>query len=183
VWCHPSGISIILSFSRVSEHGCHIMYNRAEGNRSILSKPDGSTRISEQLDRGLFYMDTIACGVTMVNTVADNIFSYTKRDCSRAVLARKIQTMLGRPSTRDFLCYVDNNLLPNCPVTCKEILAAKHIFGPEGKDCSSVSYPFPSSPRDAISANIMRQYQDVVLAVDIMYVNKMPFLVSISRSI
>jgi hypothetical protein len=38
-------------------------------------------------------------------------------------------------------------------------------------------------PGIAIPANIMRQYREVIVAADIMYVNQVPFLVSISRSI
>jgi hypothetical protein len=75
--------------------------------------------------------DTIAYGVTMVNTIDGNMSSYTKRDYSRAVLARKIKKMLGRCSTRDFLCYVKNNRLHNCPISRQDILAVKHIFGPD----------------------------------------------------
>jgi hypothetical protein len=131
VWYHPNGIANILSLSRVWEHGCRITYNSADGNRFIVSKHDGGTRIFEQSNRGLIYMDKFDHGVTMVNTVANNQSSYTKRDCSRAVLARKIQEMMGRPSTRDFLRYVDNNLLPNCPINRQDILAAEHIFGPD----------------------------------------------------
>jgi hypothetical protein len=66
-----------------------------------------------------------------VNTVANNQSSYTKRDFSRAELARKIQKMMGCPSTCDFLRYVDNNLLPNCPINRQDILAAEHIFVPD----------------------------------------------------
>ena len=39
--------------------------------------------------------------------------------------------MIGQPSTRDFLHFVDNNLIPNCPITRQDILAAEHILGPD----------------------------------------------------
>jgi hypothetical protein len=115
----------------------------------------------------------------MVNTVADNQSSYTKRDYSRAVLARKFQKMMGRLSTCDFLRYVDNNLLPK---------AAEHIVGPDvgsfkGKTVRQSPNRVQAPPGIAILANIMRQYWEVVLAADIMFVNKVPFLVSISSSI
>jgi hypothetical protein len=67
----------------------------------------------------------------LVNTVAHNKSKYTNIDYSRASLARKIQMTIGRPSTNDFLHIVKNNLLPNCPITSRDILAADDIFGPD----------------------------------------------------
>jgi hypothetical protein len=133
-------------------------------------------------------MDTIDHGVTMVNTVANNQSNYTKRDYSRAVLARKIQKMMGRPSTCDFLRHVDNNLLPNCPINRQDILAAEHIVGPDvgslkGKTVCHSPNHVQAPPGIAIPANIMRQYREVVVAADIMHVNQVPFLVLISCSI
>ncbi len=67
----------------------------------------------------------------MINTVADNGTKYFQRDYSKAELTRKIQTIIGRPSTKTFLSIVDKNLLPNCPVTRADIIAAERIFGPD----------------------------------------------------
>jgi hypothetical protein len=63
--------------------------------------------------------------------VEGNKSKYTNPDYSRAVLARKTQQMIGRPSTRSNIAIVENNLLPNCPITCRDIAMAKDIFGPE----------------------------------------------------
>jgi hypothetical protein len=67
----------------------------------------------------------------MVNTVADNKANFTKSAYARAMLARKIQKMIGRPTTKEFHKIIGMNLLPNCPVTRKDILVAKKIFGPD----------------------------------------------------
>jgi transposase InsO family protein len=67
----------------------------------------------------------------MINTVADNRSSYTNRAYSRAILARKIQRTIGRPSTKQYISIVERNLLPNCPVTRDDIIAAEKIFGPD----------------------------------------------------
>jgi hypothetical protein len=80
--------------------------------------------------KGLYYMDTKdRSGVTLINTVDDNRTSYSQRDYSQAVLARKIQKIIGRPSTRTFIKIVENNLFPNCPITRDDIIAAEQIFG------------------------------------------------------
>jgi transposase InsO family protein len=70
-------------------------------------------------------------GELLVTTVADKNSKYTNREYSQAVLARKLQRMIGRPGTQQFLQIIENNLLPNCPITRSDILAAEDIFGPD----------------------------------------------------
>ena len=94
-----------------------------------------------QLKAGLYFHDTtqpdtptIHDGIpetSFLTTVADNKSKYTARMYAQASLARKIQVMIGYPSTRDFLQIVDHRLLPNCPISRADILAAKDIFGPD----------------------------------------------------
>eukprot|EP00978_Attheya_sp_CCMP212_P042095 scaffold250959_cov49-Attheya_sp.AAC.1 len=76
-------------------------------------------------------MDTKTSGVVLVNTVDDNKSKFSARDYSRAVVARRVQKTIGRPSTRDYLRIVEKNLLPNCPVTREDIKIAEAIFGPD----------------------------------------------------
>jgi hypothetical protein len=38
--------------------------------------------------------------------------------------------MIGHPCTRDFLQYIDNNMIPNCLITRTDILAAEDILRP-----------------------------------------------------
>jgi hypothetical protein len=95
--------------------------------------------------------------------------------------------MIGYPSTWDFLKLGDNNLIPNCPVGRSDIIAAEAIFGPrihslKGKTfCrGKLHVKSDSSP---IPRDILLLYCDVALCVDIMYVNKIAFLINISRNI
>ncbi len=55
---------------------------------------------------------------------------YTVREYKQAELARHLKNVIGRPSTRDFVKIVESNLLPNCPVTTRDITTADDIFGP-----------------------------------------------------
>jgi hypothetical protein len=66
----------------------------------------------------------------LVNTVAVNKSRYTNCDYSRATLARKIQNIIGRQSTRSYLAIINNNLLPNCLIGRQDIIAAEDTFGP-----------------------------------------------------
>jgi hypothetical protein len=69
--------------------------------------------------------------MSLVNTVASNKTKYSNDDYLRALTARKIQALIGRPSTRHYTCIVKGRLLPNCPISQEDIVAAEDIFGPE----------------------------------------------------
>jgi hypothetical protein len=188
---HPKGIANILSLSCMREHGYRVMYNSSAGNQFIVHTSDGSTpRIFKQSERGLFYLDMCnrnSKAVTLVNTVASNKTKYTKCAYSRAVLACRLQWIIGHPSTRTFLRIVDDNLLPNCPITRKDILAAEHIFGPDVGSLKGNTVcrgaPHVDICTINIPANLISQYREVVPAADVMFVNKIPFFVTILHDI
>ena len=93
--------------------------------------------------------------------------------------------MIGRPTTRAFIHYIENNLLPNCPVNRRDVLRAEQIFGPDigslkGKTVRRQP-PRVEVTEVTLPPTIHQHYQDVTLGCDIMFVNKIPFLMSISR--
>jgi hypothetical protein len=139
----------------------------------------GTVRLEDPVSRG--EIDTSADAVALtINTVDDNKSRYMNRDYSRALLARKTQDTIGRPSTRSYLHIIDNNLLPNCPVTREDALAAKDILAAnlaslKGKTTRSVTSHVQATPT-TLPIQIMSRYKDVTIAGDIMYVNKVPFL-------
>jgi len=50
-----------------------------------------------------------------------------------STIARELQKMILRPSTRYFINMIEENLLKKCPVTQQDILIAEDIFGPDIK--------------------------------------------------
>ena len=123
-------------------------------------------------------------GTVLVTTVADNASNISNADYAQAVLARKIQKIIGRPTTRAFIHFNENNLLPNCSVNHRDVLTAKHIFGHDigslkGKTVRRQP-PRVEVEEVSLPPTIQQHYQEVTLACDIMYVNKIPFLMSIS---
>jgi hypothetical protein len=138
-------------------------------------------------DAGLYCFDTAEHGTVLVNTVDNNKSRYPVRAYRQAILARKLQTMIEYPSTRDFIKLVNNNLIPNCPIGRADILAAEAIFGPnvnslKGKiACHGKLHV--KSDLSPIPREILSLYREVTLCVDIMYINKLPFLLTISRNI
>jgi hypothetical protein len=187
VWYHPNGIANIISLARMKDRH-HVSFDSENGNRFTIHKQDGSTRDFRESKKGLYYLDTGAKAVTLtINTVDDNKCRSTNRDYSRALLARKIQYTIGRPITRSYLDIIDNNLLRNCPVTCEDVIAAEDILGPnlgslKGKTTRSGTSHVRDTPT-TLPVQIMSRYKDVTVAGDIMYVNTIPFFMSVSRHI
>jgi hypothetical protein len=206
VWYHPSGIANILSLARVREKGFKVQYDD-KNNIFLITNSDGKTRTFQQSPRGLYYMDTatetksettltalseydnrfVSNGMVLVNTVEENKSNFSQRDYLRAVQARKIMHTIGRPSLQQFLNILDRNHLPNCPVTRRDALNAEAIFGTDvgslkGKTVHRSSVPVQPVMND-LPAETMAAYRDIILCADIMYVNKIPFFVTISRHI
>ena len=108
-------------------------YNTHGDNEFHLTKSDGITRVFKQSARGLFYMNFADTknGVALITTVANNCSNYSNCNYSCAVLARKLQKTIGRPGTCLFINIVQRNIIPNCPITPKDTVAAEPIFGPD----------------------------------------------------
>jgi Eukaryotic translation initiation factor 3 subunit G len=184
VWYHPGGIANILSYSRVTSR-FKIEYIRAI-DEFHLTKPNGGVRVFRQI--GGLYMSPVVEGTALVSTVAENKSSYSTADYSRAVLARKLQIAMGRPSTKALAQMLERKLLPNCSLTKQDLITAEHIFGPDigslkGKTVRRGPTParpaaVPNLPLDALA-----RYSKVELCADIMFVDSIPFLVTVSRHI
>jgi len=56
---------------------------------------------------------------------------YTVKKYSDACKTWSIQDIIGRHSTKDFIRYVEDNLLANCPLNKVDILCAEDIPGPK----------------------------------------------------
>jgi hypothetical protein len=103
-----------------------------QGNEGVYlhqGQPDGTTFEFVQSDAGVYNLDTSNQGVALVTTVAHARSRYTNADYLKAVTDRNLQIEVGRPSTKNFIRIVTDNLLPNCPITKADILAAEDIFG------------------------------------------------------
>ena len=184
VWYHPDGIANIF-LARVKAKGYSITYVSAEGNHFKVVTPGGAVPVFKQSTRALYYLDTakVQDGTSMVNTVADNQSSrYTNRDYSRALFARKLQGIIGRPSDLTFKDIVNRNLLPNCPISSRDINAASGIGSLKGKAVRR-TIPHVADRIIDVHLSIMRLYKAVTLAGDIVFVNRIPFFVTTSHRI
>ena len=186
VWYHPYGIANILSFKRVREK-YEVQYESNE-RTFVVTKPDGMMFKFVESPEGLHYLDTEGdSGTTLVNTVANSRSNYSNQDYLRAAKARELHIKIGRPSLQEYIRIVTNNLLPDCPVTKADIMAAEEIFGPEvgglkGKSMQRNPHAVKQVV-EPLEPSIMKHYRHVMLGADVMYINGITFLVTVSRHI
>ena len=80
-----------------------------------------------------------------------------------------------------------SNMIRNCPVTEEDVKIAEKIYGKDIstlKGKSTCTTPAPKV-RDVISIPkaLLREHRNVELCADIMYIQNMPFLTTISKNI
>ena len=122
----------------------------------------------------------LASTMALVNSVAENMLKFTKKEVKDAEVAEQLYTMLGKPSMKDYLNMIRHNLIKDCPVTVKDVERAIAIYG---KDLGTIkgrtlSYK-PESLNDDLFVRCEPDY--TILCIDIMFINGLAFLVSISK--
>lgn len=187
VWYLPEGIANIFSLSKIAAK-YRVTFDSSASPCFIVHKPDGSTRVFQQHSSGLYYLDASkSTGVALINTVDNNKTKYSKKDYLCAKAARRLQNILGLPSTATFLEIADKKRLLNSKVTHCDIVIAEEIFGPnvaalKGKTVRKTpnTVTIHMTP---LPPHIADHYTNITLCIDIMFVNKIPFLTTISRHI
>jgi hypothetical protein len=192
VWYSDSAIANILSLSQVKRK-FPITYNSKNGKEFHVIKPDKHVVFKES-ESGLYYHDTTNRAYLVLNadkmaldTVRNNREGFTDRDYEQAKRARKALDLVGYPSPKDFEHMVSSNMINNFPVTSIEVTNANKIFGPylatlKGKTLR-ITPPPVMKDCAKIPKEIMSLNRNFTLAIDIMFINGLPFMVSISRKI
>ena len=97
--------------------------------------------------------------------------------------------MIATPSMRDFNALVHLNIIPDCPITTENIKHADTLFGPDlattirGKTVQRKLTCVVTDYVDILRALVDINKQVVTLAADVMFVNLVLFLVSVSGMI
>ena len=145
-----------------------------------MTKPSGKEYAFQESEGGLHYLDTTCSQgeqqqghVFTVNTVKDNKENFTNNNYLWAIRAWELQVMVGRPLDKDLIKILKASSLPNCPVTPRDVLIASKLFGPNISDL-----PVPVD-----ITSILKYYGEVTLCMDLMYVNKVPLLVTLPRNV
>jgi hypothetical protein len=122
-----------------------------------------------------------------VQTVKDNMKLFSKRQIAGAVRARDLYEKLIYPSTSDFRAIVSVGGVPGSDVTTKDVKAADVIWGQSvlkmkgntvRRNSKRVAQSIVVVPKELI-----KQQQDVKLAIDCFFANKHIFLTTMSTKI
>ena len=192
VWYHAEGIANVLSFHRVSQtKGFKIEYQNWIADEFRVTNPQGVVRQFKPSQKGLYYWDTrnreTSTGTLLVETVQENKENFTHRDVKRAERARALQHNLGHVSDAELMRIAKNNTLLNSPVTPRDVRLMKRILGAnvpglKGKTVRNKKAEIQTL-MEPVPQHVREFYQDITLAIDIMKVNKIPFLTTLSKSI
>ena len=183
VWVNEKAMTNILALCNVRRK-YRVTYDSEDGNVFKVYKTDGKVMIFKEAKNGLFYHAIGHEEFCMVHTVEENKQRFSERQFQRAKLAREVYHMVGAPSIKDYMNMVRFNLLKNCPVTLEDIRLSQKIFGKDvatlkgkgvRKQASAVIEDVVEVPQDLIEA-----HKYVTLCVDIMFVQGLAFLVTIS---
>ena len=109
VWYYPNGIAIILSLHNVT-------YDSMQGKGFVVHKTDCTSHVFMPSNKGLFYSD-VKSNIVLVNTLVKIRNKYTIKQYSNVHKARSIQDLIGCPSMADYIKYVQDGMIPNCPIT------------------------------------------------------------------
>jgi hypothetical protein len=119
--------------------------------------------------------------------VEENKKFFTDAQFKRAKVARHYFHSVGCPTLQNFKFVLRQNIHKNVPVTPKDIDIAEKIFGPDlGTYKGKKTRQKASAARDdliEIPPEIKAEHKELILCMDIMYVNRMPVLTSIDTSI
>ena len=196
VWYNPKGIANILSLGLVQKNH-PVTYNSQDGNEFVIHIPQRPTfKITKA---GLFYHDMRHLlnnkdAHIMVNDlhspipqVQDKKKIYTAHNIRRAYSARQFQHITVQPMKR-ILHAVDNKILKNMPIMREDVRMAEDIYVP------SIPHPKGKTVRHKIQhaelvkitifpKTIIDKYKEVAICCDLIHINGIGFLNTISRNI
>ena len=188
VWYLPNGHANILLLHDVTQH-YRVTMDTAVENAIILHGANKQQHRFIPSRKGLYKwehtMDPTAnnpCWL-FITTVHNQADQYTHHDYECAQAAWCLQNIIMRPAS----CHMSSiaiSHLCNCPITKEDIWAADDIFGPNLGSLKGKTVWHPSkhveARTSAVPQSILKLHRNVVLSLDIMFVNKLPFLVTSS---
>jgi hypothetical protein len=122
-----------------------------------------------------------------INTVGGNKAVFTKRPIANADKARELYASLAYPSNADYKWILKSNQIKDCPVSIKDAKVAMKIWGP---NIAALKGKTTSSTPKHVMINIVKipvEIQDlhkfITISIDIFFVNKIIFFITLSQII
>jgi hypothetical protein len=171
-----------------------VTYNSKSEQAFIVHLPNKQVKFKRSSNGFYYYnpphntkqQETCATNIPM-EIVKENMKMLTNRQVERTKLTRTIYHALGTSSVHDFKMIVTTNTIKNLPITLEDIKTSEIIFGQgigslKGKTVRKKPLPVASNYIE-IPKELINNHHDVTLCIDIMNINGLAFLTTISRKI
>ena len=137
--------------------------------------------------KGFLYLDmddpAHSNTVVMLQKLRENMASLTAREVKKSALARKDQAWVGTPTDNNLIDMVSKATLVNCLVTPVYIANTRHMFGPDLPGVKRNTVRRKPDRVELYDITITSDYHlfvSVALNANIIFVNGMPFLITLS---
>jgi len=162
---------------------CHVGYSE---NDSDIDRDNGSTGVSN--------VDNKTTGVTgeeepAIGIIKDSRKRFSKRDQVKANVVKRFQHVAGFPADFTLIYSVNTNSIKNNPITQRDIELSLEMLGPsryiaQGKTTKTQPEGVDNTLRKIDIPRIIKQFfNNVVLSTNVMFLNDVPFLTTISEYI
>ena len=193
VWYNPKGIANTLSLSLVQKNHL-VTYKIQDGNEFVIHSPKWPT--FKMTEAGLFYHNMRHLlkkkdahimandSNSQIPQVKDKNKGYTNRNIKQADRARQFQNITGQ-SIKQILHAVNNKILQNLPILQEDVRMAEDIYGPsipqlKGKKVRRNIQHVEPVKITRVPKTILDKYKEVTICCDLMHINGIGFLNTIS---
>ena len=189
VWYYLKAIANVFSLAKVADK-YWVQYDSNIEDAFTVHGPNQKVKfhlIAENLYIWVPKADDIKAGTALINTLQENKSFFTDRQIQKAELVKKILSTMAYPTINQLKAMVRMNMIRNSPVTLADVDLIEKVYGKDmptikGKTTrvapTTVKFETIHIPRELRMAQ-----SNVKLCINVMYVNKMPFLTMISRNI
>ena len=187
VWFSTKAITNILSLKEVIK-SYRVTYDSYEQAFIVWREEQQLPNMLFKMHRsGLHFYDPKQKEFAFVVTVSDNMKMFSNRQIAGAEKARSLQAALGYPSDHDMKWILKSNQVNECPVTHDDARNATKIWGIDiaslkGKTTRKTPESVLTDMVE-IPTEIRELHRIVTLTIDVFFVNKVPFFLTLSRNI
>ena len=123
----------------------------------------------------------------MVSTVTENHKGYTQRQFENSKILRQLYHIVGCPTVENFKHILRQKIIRNCPVTIYDMNIVKcfydaYIGALKEKTTRNIPTPVKNDLVE-VPLKLIEQHCELIFCMDIMYINNMPMLNGIDRSL
>ena len=187
VWFSTKAITNILSMKDVIST-YRVTYDSYDEAFIVWREESGLPNMTFRMhSSGLHFYDPKRAEFSFMVTVDDNMKMFSKRQIVGAEKARNLHGGLAFPSDLDFKWILKSNQVQECPVTTEDAGVAQKVWGPsvaslKGKTTRQTP-PAVQTDIIEIPTEIRELHRLVTLSIDVFFVNKIPFFMTLSRKI